>query len=280
MKPLVIVIAISAFILTPNLEISASHRSSRFGTLYPPDQGLDSSSSYRGALPPPEPTKSKAPQKKAGQSSKSVTTETHTITDILNAMKEQNADNEKVRDIFTKILTSITGNRDVFKNLSSWHSDWSRFFLQKPENIYKEGEYAVISTEIPTWIETIKKKEQIYTSMNELRNVISARSELLGVVDKAISWHILKQADNRFEAIHAIREKIDNASDLKEMIELQTYIKTMLTEIQNEMTKLQAIAHLSNAEHTLKEQQKRQYNIKIFGRKNTEMPKIRYTSPT
>ncbi|WP_273759178.1 type IV secretion system protein [Bartonella sp. ML70XJBT.G] len=280
MKQLVIVIAICAFILTPNLEISASHRSSRFGVLSPPNQDLDSRSTYKGALPPPEPTKSKPPQKKASQPSNSVKTETHTITDILNAMKEQNADNEKLHDLFTKMLTSITGPRDIFKKyaLNSWHSEWGRFFLQNPDHIYKTN-YTQIATEIPQWIENIKKEEQINTNMKELRNAISVRSELLGVVDKAISWHLLRQADSRFGTIHAIRTKIDNASDLREMIELQIYIKTMIIEIQNEMTRLQTIAHLSNAERTLREQQKRQYNIKIFGHKNKEMPQIRNTKP-
>lgn len=177
---------------------------------------------------------------------------------LLEAMKKQ-------LEVMKAIHLSITGNKIKSPG------DYSSFFLKKPELIYKKNEHFDI---LKSAVHLLQKAETSASTL-QTRKAIVKRSKYAAAIDKAVSLQTFKEAENRFQKISELLEKIDTTNDLKSIAELQTHLKGMLTMIQNETAKLQMVAHLRNTEQTLINQQKQKRSMKIFNSQNKTMPTIR-----
>ncbi|EJF87736.1 type IV secretion system protein [Bartonella rattimassiliensis] len=197
---------------------------------------------------------------------------------IKNAIAQQKLDEEDIRKILENIYKSITRSRDQLKDLKeSMPHTSSEFFLQNPKQFYDKVDTNLgngMNADTLAIIKQIEKEEELNT-LGALHTSIESRFNSLGIIDKAISWQVFQNVENRFKDIKRLEEKIRSTFDLKEIAQLQAHIKLLLTKIQNETTKLQAVEYLSGAESTLQEYQKRQHNIKVLGRNNKTIPQIR-----
>ncbi|WP_019224241.1 type IV secretion system protein, partial [Bartonella rattimassiliensis] len=194
------------------------------------------------------------------------------------------SDNKKaIHEMLEKIYESMTGNRDNLNdfehNMPSDTYDPRKYFLEKPEDIYKyihsKRRNKGVTSRISRWIDEFKEKEgyNLYKTDNFYRSM-SERSKFLGIVSKAISFKAFENVEHRLNKIKELEEKIDKTKDLKEIAQLQAQIKIIFNKLQNEITQLQTIEYFNNAEHVLKKRQKRQYNIKVLGRDNRTIPEI------
>ncbi|WP_254475099.1 type IV secretion system protein [Bartonella sp. B1098] len=172
-----------------------------------------------------------------------------------------------------KIHESITGSQKLdTKKLKNIQTDHGSFFLKNPELLYNRDKPSALSTSL----ENILKEEEIPASIHEFSNFINKRIQYAAITDKAVSLKTFQEANNRFQKIQELLNKIKTTKDLKSIAELQAHVIGMLAMLQNETAKLQMVAHLRNAEYTLIKQQKDRHNIKIFNSKNTKMPTIKF----
>ncbi|WP_144751564.1 type IV secretion system protein [Bartonella saheliensis] len=163
---------------------------------------------------------------------------------------------------------SITENRE----LGSAQTDYTSFFLKKPELVYDENS----ASEIFTSVNDILQKENTSTSVQESRDAITKRIRYATIADQAVSLKTFQDAEKRFNQISELIEKINETRDLKSIAELQAYIAGMLAMIQNETAKLQMVNYSRNAEQALIKQKKYNRNMKILNSKNTKMPSIKF----
>ncbi|WP_144752481.1 type IV secretion system protein [Bartonella saheliensis] len=204
---------------------------------------------------PSKPKSKKPPQQK-----------TVTPTEFLEVLKKQLEEVKKINE-------SITGNQKFdTKKLKNTPTDQSSFFLKNPEKLYDRNKSSTLSS----FLENILKEEEIPISIHESSDFITKRSQYTAITDKAVSLKTFQEASNRFQQIEELLNEIKTTKDIKSVTELQTHIIGMLAMLQNETAKLQMVAHLRNAEHTLIKQQKDKHNIKILNSKNTKMPTIRF----
>ncbi|EJF79753.1 hypothetical protein MCQ_00674, partial [Candidatus Bartonella washoeensis Sb944nv] len=170
-----------------------------------------------------------------------------------------------------KMHDSITGNR----NFGTSKADYSSFFLKNPQWIYNKGKKSDISVFMRKSLHDVLREEEFSGPIIGVRKSIEERSKYAAVVDKAVSLEAFKQTESRFKQISRLVEQINKAEDLKSITELQARIKGKLAMIQNEATKLQMVAYLSNAERMLINQQKHKRSLEILNSKNAKMPVIR-----
>ncbi|ETS09521.1 type IV secretion system protein [Bartonella henselae] len=171
-----------------------------------------------------------------------------------------------LKDILEKIYKSITNGKSVTAQIQN-----DSFFLKDPQSIYNKDNPKTYTSPI----NEILKKEEISNSISEARKSIENRKQYAAIVDKAVSFRVFEQTENRSKKILELLSKINQTKDLKSIAELQTEIKAKLAMIQNEATKLQMVAHLRNTERELISHQKQQRNMKILNSSNTAMPTIR-----
>ncbi|UNF45333.1 conjugal transfer protein [Bartonella krasnovii] len=176
---------------------------------------------------------------------------------------------EQTRKIHESITGSKKFNAQEYKNIQTNNTS---FFLKNPETLYNRSASSALSNSL----DNILKEEEAPASLPEARDAIAKRVQYASLVDKAVSLKTFQEADNRFRQIEKLLSEIENTQDLKSITELQAHIIGMLTMLQNETAKLQMVAHLRSAEHTLIKQQKDKHNIKILNSKNTKMPTIRF----
>ncbi|WP_455481891.1 type IV secretion system protein [Bartonella sp. B35(2025)] len=207
------------------------------------------------------------PTKQAKPSSPKKPTSSQNYEQILSLMKQQLEMKKKQFEQDEKIYSSITKNR----KFGTIQTDHASFFLKNPQSIYSSNN----NSDISTWFRNIQQEEEISDSTRDARDTINQRSQHTAIVDKAISLQTLQETENRFSQITKLLNEIKKTQDLKGIAELQAHIKGKLAMIQNEATKLQMVAHLRNAEHTLISQQKHKRNMKILNNKNTKIPTIR-----
>ncbi|MCZ2328767.1 type IV secretion system protein [Bartonella sp. F02] len=183
----------------------------------------------------------------------------------LEVIKEQNKD----RNTFYASITNAPT-----KQLTALAEEHNDFFLKETNRIYKQSGARHPSTRL-TSIENIIKEEKLSVSLEQARQQIEKRGQYTTLTDKAISLQSFQKVQANFNRLKHLLKNAKNANDLKSIAELQAYIKSELAMIQNEVTKLQMVAHLHDAEQELIHQQKYERNIKILHRNNNQMPKIR-----
>lgn len=181
---------------------------------------------------------------------------------------------DKQLDAFKKIYQSITGNRQKGAKLKE--DDGTLLFL-KPHLIYDNNKQNELDKKIPPLIQEIKREEIdfIYDSVDDAREEIDERKQYAAVIDKAVDLQIFEENRNHFEQIEKILTKVDTVEDIKGTAELKLQLEGMLSMIQNEKIKLEAIAHSRDVEQVLIKQLQYKRNAKILRRTNKQMPTVR-----
>ncbi|AGF75072.1 TrwJ protein [Bartonella australis AUST/NH1] len=169
-------------------------------------------------------------------------------------------------DELDKIYKSLTGPRTFHttqlpQSSSSLFKD-PRKFYEKRSDVTRKDQHKVQSF-------------GPFNDMLKERRAIEDRKQIAAVVNKAVSLQTFEEADKRLKKIDELMDQIKTTQDIKAISDLQIHIDSELALIQNEITKLQTIAHLSKAERSLIRQKSRERHIKIVNSANTEMPKIR-----
>ncbi|WP_455481893.1 type IV secretion system protein [Bartonella sp. B35(2025)] len=173
------------------------------------------------------------------------------------------------------------------------------FFIKTPQSIYDydinndgaptnyQDKQAEIAESVPDFFKKAKLSEEKFSgkSASFLRQAIDQRRQYAATIDKAVSLSVLKEAGDHSNKLSELLNEINQASDLKDIVEIQARIQAQLAMIQNETIKLQTIAHLRNAEQELIDRLQRQRSKLIFRSNNNDpskkgklkIPDIRYT---
>ncbi|WP_332060085.1 hypothetical protein [Bartonella sp. CB74] len=175
-----------------------------------------------------------------------------------------------------------------YTELNSYDVGDNGFFLKNPQHIYdKNKRDKRMNFDVSLKFKEIENKEDYFNKNNKqktkrsvhtVREIINERNHDMVISDKALSLHVFEGIMARYNeitgALNTIAKKDIKDTDLAKM---QIQLNGELAMIQNEATKLQMVAHLRNAEKTLIKQLKFNRNAEILNRKNTKMPRIRYS---
>lgn len=264
MKRVIILVAMAAILETTNSAMAfivggVADSSSLFSSSKKSKKPSPPTSSgpISSPFPPPAPSPSLSPSA------------LQEFLELLRFMKQHVKLNEQQLNQIEMIYKSITGS-----GKAKISTDYNGFFLKNPQSIYNDKDK---DPAIATLLENIlEEEEKIPDFIDESRSFLEARIEYATAFDKAVSLQTFEDAENRFQKILELVEKINTATDLKSIAELQARMKGIFTMIQNETTKLQMVTHLRNAEQTLISQQKQKRNMRIFNSQNKTMPTIRF----
>lgn len=169
-----------------------------------------------------------------------------------------------------KIYRSITGIRDF--NIQD--SPRYKHFSSGLQSLYAQnlqGDLKKFSAEVRN---TQARFLSSLANVRAVHNAIENSRQLVALNDKALSLQSFEEAEGRFRQIQELSSKVSEAQDMKAVSDLQAILKGKQAMIQNEMTKLQMIAHMSEAEQALIDQRNRELNKKILSSANIGMPII------
>ncbi|WP_375617139.1 type IV secretion system protein [Bartonella sp. AP58NXGY] len=149
--------------------------------------------------------------------------------------------------------------------------DYTNFFLKNPESIYDENER---SNEL--YKQILENEERIFGNPKQMGPALFARLQHMSALDKAVTLQTFQAAENRSRYIVALLDALDQADNVKKILDVQTIVEGTLTMIKNESIKLQMVAHLRDAERALTKMYKRKMDMKAFNSTNKDMPRIRF----
>ncbi|WP_375681560.1 MULTISPECIES: type IV secretion system protein [unclassified Bartonella] len=222
---------------------------------------------------------------------------------IIELLKQQITTNESQIENAKKIHQSITGNakkihqpitesesesetKDLEHTIHTLTTKSIHYFLQDPPYPSPHKNYKNMGSSLfkmYSYIEVLmtavngEDYRAIFSSLpqKKIYDIINTRLNYNGIVEKAVSLQAFQDAEKRFTQIADFLNDIDKTTNLREVFELQTRIKSMSSMLQNEYTKLQMVRNLSNNEKTLIDIQKRLLYKKIINSANKRIPPIR-----
>ncbi|WP_375615522.1 MULTISPECIES: type IV secretion system protein [unclassified Bartonella] len=207
---------------------------------------------------------------------------------IIELLKQQITTNENQIENAKKIHQSITESVKEQMNILQKRALLDRnnvHFLQdllyQPphENYRRNVDIIHRHGYIEPFITAVKGEDMraIFSALPQKRiyNIINTRLNYNGIIEKAVSLQAFQDAEKRFTQIADFLNDIDKTTNLREVFELQTRIKSMSSMLQNEYTKLQMVRNLSNNEETLIDVQKRLLYKRIINSANKKIPQIR-----
>lgn len=165
---------------------------------------------------------------------------------------------------------AITGNRNLGDIL--YNPNLQNYLPPEYQNIYDAASYSDYG--ISGTIADIENAENLIGSIAEIQSSIEGRSRRKSMTDKAVGLKGYEMTKQRLNQIESLMKQINNTQDLKAIGELQARIAIEQATIQNEITKLQMISQLQQAESKLIEQQKHDMHQRIINNNNTKMPRI------
>ena len=166
---------------------------------------------------------------------------------------------------------TITGSRGLGEIL--YNQELYNLLPSEYQDIYKAVNSG--SPSISGTLTQIATSEQLKSSMDENQKAIEQRSQQAARVDKAVGLKGYQAAEERLKHIEVLMRKINDTQDLKAINEMQARIAIEQAAIQNEITKLQMVSQLQQAEHRLITEQKREMSRRILNSNNTGMPRIK-----
>ncbi|MGF7157140.1 type IV secretion system protein [Bartonella heixiaziensis] len=190
--------------------------------------------------------------------------------EIINLIKQQLELNKEHIEKTKETHKSLTGNRKS----DTREAEYTSFFLKDPQLVYDKNS-DVLASKFKS-LNAILKEEEISDSISQARKSIEKRILYATAIDRNISSQAFQNTEARLKHILVLLKQIDKTTDLKDIAELQAYMKGMLAIIQNENAKIQMVAHLRNTEREFIKQQKYKRNMKILNSKNTGMPTIQF----
>ncbi|PIT67759.1 type IV secretion system protein, partial [Bartonella tribocorum] len=151
--------------------------------------------------------------------------------------------------------------------------DYSSFFLKNPELIYDEKEH-----KNGLYQQVVKNEKSVFGNFTEMRKQLLARLQYMASLDKAITLQTFEESKNRFSYFSIIPQMLEKAQNLKDIIDLQTYLEGALAMVENESIKLQMVTHLRHAEYALIKMRRRELDMSVFTTLNKSIPFIRLSS--
>ncbi|WP_212113097.1 type IV secretion system protein [Bartonella queenslandensis] len=148
--------------------------------------------------------------------------------------------------------------------------DLSSFFLKEPEALYKNNK---LSSE--SYRKMLEEENKISGTFNEVGNSIFSRLQFVSSMDKALTLKIFQNIESRFQYLKNLFDELQTKQNLKDIADLQAHIDGTLAMIQNESIKMQMVAHLRKAEHSLIKRKRRELDMMFFDHEKSDMPRIR-----
>ncbi|WP_273719614.1 MULTISPECIES: type IV secretion system protein [Bartonella] len=177
----------------------------------------------------------------------------------LELKKEQLSQTEKAYQSITK--NQSTGSRKI---------DFSSFLLKEPELIYNEH---MLSR--PSYQKVLEDENKISGPFDQMSKAIFARLQSVSVLDKVASLESFENVESRFRYLKNLFDELQTKENLKDIADFQAHIDGTLTMMQNESIKMEMVAYLRDAEHSLIKRKRRELNMKIFDHEKKGMPSIR-----
>ncbi|WP_375638003.1 MULTISPECIES: type IV secretion system protein [unclassified Bartonella] len=201
---------------------------------------------------------------------------------IIDLLKQQIKANEDQIENTKKVYQSITGNKQITREkLSKFLLKYSPFYPSTHKTykgLYEKNfEGHIYFERLITQIKGEEWRALLPETQHKIiYDILNARLQYSGVIDKAVSLQAFQDAENRFTQIADFLKDIDKTKDLREVFELQTRIRNMSAVLQNEYTKLQMVRNLSSNEEFLIEMQKRILYKRIMNNALKHVPQIRF----
>lgn len=164
-----------------------------------------------------------------------------------------------------------TGSRNLGEIL--YNQDLYKLLPDEYKSVYQSANSSNYG--ISGILAEIAASEELKGSVNEIQKNITMRSKQSAMTNKAVGLEAYKAAGQRLKQIEALMSKINETQDFKSINEVQARIAIEQTAIQNEITKLQMISQLQQAERQLIEEQKYEMSRRILDSNNTGMPRIK-----
>lgn len=165
---------------------------------------------------------------------------------------------------------AITGSRNLGDIL--YNPQLRQYLPPEYQNIYDaayHGNYGISGT-----IADIEMAERLTGTINEMQSNIEERTRRKAITDKAVGLKAYELTRKRLDQIESLMKQISNTQDLKAIGELQARIAIEQATVQNEITKLQMISQLQQAESKLIKMQKHEMHQRIINNNNTKLPRI------
>ncbi len=120
-----------------------------------------------------------------------------------------------------------------------------------------------------------REQESLSGAVPEVEGRIAERARSLAATEKALGQRAYDGAQARLEQIEALLDQIGQTQDAKGAAELQARIAGEQAAIQVELTKLQLVAQLQEAEARLAAEQRRGLSRRILSPANRAMPGVK-----
>lgn len=194
---------------------------------------------------------------------------------FLNQMMEMKKQLDTAKDQLKeaeKMFDTVSGNRGFGNSMRN--PDLANYLPDDWKSVYSAtqgGNYRDITGSVTD----IMGSEKISGDTNTARTQSREREARLAATNKAMGMQAFEGAKQRLNQIEGLMNQIGATQDPKAIAELQARIAGEQASIQNEMTKLQMMARLQEAEKDLIIQQKREIMRQDFSASNTGMPGIK-----
>jgi type IV secretion system protein VirB5 len=166
---------------------------------------------------------------------------------------------------------STLGNRGMSQLLAGTQRNYLPGNLAQLTNaLLGGGSYTSLTTDVRGAISTnavLTPAQLSNFSANDQQQIASARQSV--GMRQAVAGEALANASARFASIQSLIATISKASDQKAILELQARISAELGMLQNEQTKLQVLAQVSQAQDLANTQREREFAVVGQGRFDT-----------
>ncbi|CDO49830.1 type IV secretion system protein [Bartonella tribocorum] len=186
--------------------------------------------------------------------------------EIIELLKKQLELKKQQLSQIEKTYQAITKSQ----NTRSQKIDFSSFLLQEPESLYKNDRLSRQSYQ-----EVLEEEDKISGNFDQMSKTISERLQSVPVLDKAMSLESFKNVESRFQYLKKLFDELETKENLKDIADFQAHIDGTLAMIQNESIKMEMVAYLRDAEHSLIKRKRRELDMKFFDHEKNQMPSIR-----
>ncbi|WP_212112766.1 type IV secretion system protein [Bartonella queenslandensis] len=217
---------------------------------------LDTQEPKQNSVPAPPPVSSSLP--KAASSKE--------YLEIIELLKKQLELKKKQLSQIEKTYQAITKGQTTQPN----QIDFSSFFLKEPEFLYTNSK---LSRE--SYQKVLEEEDRISGNFDQMSKTISERLQSIPVLDKVASLENFQNIESRFQYLKNLFDELQTKQNLKDIADLQAHIDGTLAMIQNESIKMEMVAYLRDAEHSLIKRKRRELDMMFFDHEKSDMPRIR-----
>ncbi|EJF82107.1 hypothetical protein MCU_01613 [Bartonella elizabethae Re6043vi] len=213
------------------------------------------------ASPAPKPAPPAAPSPALSISSAEYLEIIDLLKKQLELKKQQLSQTEKNYQAITKNQSTSTGSQKI---------DFSSFLLKEPESLYRSDR---LSRE--SYQKVLDGENKISGTFDQMSKVISGRLQSISVLDKVAGLESFEKIESRFQYLQKLFGELQKKENLKDIADFQAHIDGTLAMIQNEFIKMEMVAYLRDAEHSLIKRKRRELDMQFFNHEKKGMPSIR-----